>query len=815
MLKRDPKRLFLRYIDRGDTAALGRVFDQLAPELLALALHLTRDRDAAEDALQETFLAAVDAARKFDRGRALEPWLVGILVNRARKARDDRRGRGRQVQVNDEEIERLAGSSAPPGSAAEEREARELVEGAIGQLEEPYRSVVEVHLSEGLPPRDIAPRLGRAPGTVRVQLHRGLEKLRDALRGPDGQARPEFLALSPGALTLLGEEGGRGLIAIKAQVLSAAGDAASGSTGVMVQAPSSGLFALGLAATLACTAGAWILLGRADDDLDDTLERVAAPEREVAVEEADVELARVEQRTRKEAPPVRRASAEQVARATQASPTRKAAAREPEAPAPPAAPLDPESRPFLIQAFADDGNWIGFDALSAVKVTAFDLTNEPMGSAAGLHGTLDPFSIGSFADRGDVPLFVRVRYDHPGALPADLNVTWRDWTTTTKGYVARPRFRLEPIGTRLEVRPLTGKVRDFRGERIGAGASGKVVLLAMDHDRVVIKDAAPISPAKDRVHLRSRSDVGTRHVMVVPDRPGTAACLIETSIDSLTRQRLGLPLFSMPYPPYRVVVLDPFGRPMAGAGVRTTVPGDRLMFKDPATDEPAEVDGWVFVQPQDPEARLYAGLLDPNTPRHEKDRSRKARGSNVPPFGRSAVPLDLVPVRKIIEGETDEKGQFPITGALKGAHVIEVRSPLEPEVWDKADSGGFGRRTFAYHEAETIDLEVQAPVAGLLIERPEGLASGLEGALPADLWRTAKITVESEVGPPFRGEGSVSNASHAMALVPILRLLRVKVEVAGRRYEVSTMSKGPGQSHLVVPLRVKADEASAEASRDR
>ena len=75
---------FLRFLRKGDTRALARVFDRLAPELLLVALHLTREHNRAEDLIQETFLRAMESAERYRRGSPLQPWLVGILMNAAR-----------------------------------------------------------------------------------------------------------------------------------------------------------------------------------------------------------------------------------------------------------------------------------------------------------------------------------------------------------------------------------------------------------------------------------------------------------------------------------------------------------------------------------------------------------------------------------------------------------------------------------------------------------------------------------------------------------------------------------------------------------
>jgi DNA-directed RNA polymerase specialized sigma24 family protein len=64
------------------------VYDRLAPELLRVALHLVRDAAEAEDVLQATFVSAIERAEKFDPQERVMPWLVGILGNEARRARE-------------------------------------------------------------------------------------------------------------------------------------------------------------------------------------------------------------------------------------------------------------------------------------------------------------------------------------------------------------------------------------------------------------------------------------------------------------------------------------------------------------------------------------------------------------------------------------------------------------------------------------------------------------------------------------------------------------------------------------------------------
>lgn len=199
-----PTRLFLRWRDRGDAAALAELFDRTAPELLRLALHLCRHAADAEDVLQATFLAAIESAQRFERSQRVLPWLTGILTHRA--LAEHRRRQRLPVAATDGE---RAGGEVEPFQLAQSNELAASTRAAIDRLREPYRQPTMLRLVHGMEPAEIALVLQRSPGTVRAQLHRGLEQLRRLL--------PASLATS----LAVGAFAGRGLAAVKQAVLAA------------------------------------------------------------------------------------------------------------------------------------------------------------------------------------------------------------------------------------------------------------------------------------------------------------------------------------------------------------------------------------------------------------------------------------------------------------------------------------------------------------------------------------------------------------------------------------------------------------------
>ncbi|MCR9245841.1 MAG: sigma-70 family RNA polymerase sigma factor [bacterium] len=169
---------FAEWVDRRDPAALTRVFDATAGRLVLVASHLVGREGSAEDLVQATFLAAMAKATTWDRSRPLWPWLTGILQNEARM-HWRRQQRRREVDLAAATAEPAATSD--PQAIAASGEAFDALVAAIEELPLPYRQVLRLRLVHGMEPIAIAQVLEQPTGTVRAQLHRGLERLRQAL----------------------------------------------------------------------------------------------------------------------------------------------------------------------------------------------------------------------------------------------------------------------------------------------------------------------------------------------------------------------------------------------------------------------------------------------------------------------------------------------------------------------------------------------------------------------------------------------------------------------------------------------------------
>ncbi|MCZ6597602.1 MAG: sigma-70 family RNA polymerase sigma factor [Planctomycetota bacterium] len=138
-----------------------------------LARSLLFDADAAEDAVQGTWVAALETPPGTGVTRG---WLGTVVRNFVRQGR---RGETRRVHREKESARK---EGIPSVSEVVQREAvrREVVD-AVLELDETYRTAILLRYYEELPPREIAQRLDLPVETVRTRIKRGLDKLRHRL----------------------------------------------------------------------------------------------------------------------------------------------------------------------------------------------------------------------------------------------------------------------------------------------------------------------------------------------------------------------------------------------------------------------------------------------------------------------------------------------------------------------------------------------------------------------------------------------------------------------------------------------------------
>ncbi len=163
-------------VRRGDTAAFDALVARHMRRAFAVAYRVLGQRQDAEDAVQDAFLAALVKIETFDRRRPFEPWLLRIVANRAinmGQARALRRGPPLPPDVPSRD--------PSPLEAAQHGELRAELRRALARLPDQQRWVVELFEIDGFSGPEIAGMLEMPEGTVRWHLHQARHALRAAL----------------------------------------------------------------------------------------------------------------------------------------------------------------------------------------------------------------------------------------------------------------------------------------------------------------------------------------------------------------------------------------------------------------------------------------------------------------------------------------------------------------------------------------------------------------------------------------------------------------------------------------------------------
>jgi RNA polymerase sigma-70 factor, ECF subfamily len=149
----------------GDRGAFAELYRRFARAVHGVALVRVQPRDAG-DVVQEVFLLALERLDQLGDPAAFPGWILAIARSRALERARERP----PLELVREPVARDAPSA----------EAKRALE-AIRALPEAYREPLILRLVEGMTGPEIAARTGLTPGSVRVNLHRGMKLLRERL----------------------------------------------------------------------------------------------------------------------------------------------------------------------------------------------------------------------------------------------------------------------------------------------------------------------------------------------------------------------------------------------------------------------------------------------------------------------------------------------------------------------------------------------------------------------------------------------------------------------------------------------------------
>lgn len=165
----------------GDSESIRRVTAANNQGLFRAAWSILRDRSEAEDAVQSAYLKAFSSLHQFEARSSLATWLTRIVINEALarlRAVNQRRSRLETEGVS--MIDDYRPMETPDGALAREQ-LRGIIERAVADLPDTFRTVFVLRDVEGMSVDDASAALGIPAATVKTRLFRARRKLRLSL----------------------------------------------------------------------------------------------------------------------------------------------------------------------------------------------------------------------------------------------------------------------------------------------------------------------------------------------------------------------------------------------------------------------------------------------------------------------------------------------------------------------------------------------------------------------------------------------------------------------------------------------------------
>ena len=174
---------------RRDPEGIERLYERYGGLAFAIATRVLSDRTAAEDVVQESFLAIWRRSETFDARRGgLRPWVCTIVHHRAL----DRLRGSRNMRRHDTPLDAAApeASAHDPWDRVSDGFVRQAVREALAQLPAEQRETIELAYFGGLSQTEISSRMKLPLGTVKGRARLAMRRLHQLLAG---QAAEEWL----------------------------------------------------------------------------------------------------------------------------------------------------------------------------------------------------------------------------------------------------------------------------------------------------------------------------------------------------------------------------------------------------------------------------------------------------------------------------------------------------------------------------------------------------------------------------------------------------------------------------------------------
>jgi RNA polymerase sigma-70 factor, ECF subfamily len=183
---REDEHLLVAAAKSGDAAAFEELVSRYERKIFRLTMNITRNREDAEDAMQDAFLKSYSHLKNFQGDSRFYTWLVRIAANEAlmrlRKRRPNQFSLDEPIEGDEDLMPRELQDWGPgPEQRFAQTEMREILSSVIDELEPDYRTVFVLRDIEELSTEETASALGISLPAVKSRLLRARLKLRQKL----------------------------------------------------------------------------------------------------------------------------------------------------------------------------------------------------------------------------------------------------------------------------------------------------------------------------------------------------------------------------------------------------------------------------------------------------------------------------------------------------------------------------------------------------------------------------------------------------------------------------------------------------------
>ena len=175
--------LLLSRVVLRDQAAFESLYRATCAHLLSVAFRILKNRDRAEEVLQEAFMNVWHNAGGYNASLATPmTWLINIVRNKAIDvARSGKAERASTGALDDEALEVAGDDELDPQHLLNQSLVKARIDGCMAGLNASQRQALALAYYRGMVHTDIAQALNAPLGTAKAWVRRGLDRLKDCL----------------------------------------------------------------------------------------------------------------------------------------------------------------------------------------------------------------------------------------------------------------------------------------------------------------------------------------------------------------------------------------------------------------------------------------------------------------------------------------------------------------------------------------------------------------------------------------------------------------------------------------------------------